>query len=60
MNLIKQYYFHLKKHRDKLLEHYFKANWLYCASLVCHSRHKVETLDVSDWGGEIKHAPQHF
>lgn len=29
--------------RNKMLKHYSKTNWLYCASLIIDPRHKVNT-----------------
>lgn len=40
--------------RDKMLKHYTKTNWLYCASLVLDPRHKVDTFELTDWGKQMK------
>lgn len=40
--------------RDKMLKHYSKTNWIYCASLILDPRHKIETFDLTSWGKEIK------
>lgn len=43
-----------EKARDKILKHYQKTNWLYCACLVLDPRHKEETFDLTKWGKELK------
>ncbi|CAH0559358.1 unnamed protein product [Brassicogethes aeneus] len=40
--------------RDKMLKHYYKANWVYCASLLIDPRHKLETFAMTFWGAEMK------
>ncbi|WP_375638043.1 hypothetical protein, partial [Bartonella sp. CL9QHWL] len=37
--------------RNKMLQHYAKSNWLYCASLVLDPRHKTieHVVDVDDF-----------
>lgn len=40
--------------RSKLLKHYSKTNWIYCASLILDPRHKVEGFNLSSWGREMK------
>lgn len=40
--------------RDKILKHYSKSNWVYCAALVLDPRHKLETCDKTSWGRELK------
>lgn len=43
-----------QKGPDKLLKHYRKANWIYCAVLILDPRHKLETFDWSEWGTNLK------
>lgn len=43
-----------QKGRDKLLKHYRKCNWIYCISLVLDPRVKIEGLDTTVWGRELK------
>lgn len=40
--------------RDKMLKHYVKTNWIYCAALVLDPRHKIQTFNLTSWGKEIK------
>jgi len=40
--------------RDKMLKHYSKTNWIYCASLILDPRHKIDTFDLTSWGKEMK------
>lgn len=40
--------------RDKLLKHYNKTNWIYCAALILDPRHKLVTFDKTSWGKELK------
>lgn len=40
--------------REKLLKHYDKTNWIYCAALILDSRHKLETFDKIQWRKELK------
>lgn len=40
--------------RDKMLKHYSKTNWIYCASMILDPRHKIETFDLTSWSKEIK------
>lgn len=40
--------------RNKMLKHYAKSNWLYCASLVLDPRHKAHSFDLTSWGQEMK------
>lgn len=42
--------------RDKIVQHFQKTNWVYCAVLVLDPRHKVETFDSTSWGRELKEA----
>lgn len=39
--------------RDKMLKHYKKTNWLYCACFIIDPRHKMETFEISSWGREM-------
>lgn len=39
--------------RDKMLKHYRKCNWIYCAVLVLDPRFKVETFKKTEWGLEM-------
>lgn len=40
--------------RDKLLKHYKKTNWIYCAALILDPRHKIEAFNFTAWGKELK------
>lgn len=40
--------------RDKMLKHYKKSNWVYCAVLILDPHHKVETFERTLWGNEMK------
>lgn len=40
--------------RDKMLKHYAKSNWIYCACLILDPRHKTETFDHPKWCKEMK------
>lgn len=40
--------------RDKMLKHYKKTNWVYCATLILDPRHKSETFDLTTWGRRSK------
>lgn len=40
--------------RDKLLKHYNKTNWIYCAVLILDPRHKLETFEKTSWGKALK------
>ncbi|XP_051157863.1 uncharacterized protein LOC127279509 [Leptopilina boulardi] len=37
----------------KLMKHYTKTNWVYCAVLVLDPRFKLETFYMTDWGREM-------
>lgn len=39
---------------EKLIKHYSKSNWIYCAVLVLDPRHKISTFDATQWGREMK------
>lgn len=43
-----------KAGRDKMLKHYKKTNWIYCAALILDPRHKVATFSRTSWGREMK------
>lgn len=38
---------------EKLLKHYYKSHWTYCACLILDPRHKVETFEKTTWGTEM-------
>ena len=38
----------------KLLKHYRKCNWVYCAILILDPRHKIEVFDFTEWGKKMK------
>lgn len=38
---------------DKLMKHYSKTNWVYCAVLILDPRFKVETFYLTTWGKEM-------
>lgn len=40
--------------KEKLLKHYSKTNWIYCAVLILDPRHKYETFSLTTWGREMK------
>lgn len=40
--------------RDKILKHYDKTNWVYCAALILDPRHKLEVFDKTSWGQDLK------
>lgn len=40
--------------RDKILKHYHKTNWSYCAVLILDPRHKFDSFEKTKWGKEIK------
>ncbi|XP_015118459.1 uncharacterized protein LOC107042094 [Diachasma alloeum] len=40
--------------RDKIIKHYNKTNWVYCAALILDPRHKVSTFEQTQWGREMK------
>ncbi|XP_044018781.1 uncharacterized protein LOC122859328 [Aphidius gifuensis] len=40
--------------RDKILKHYHKSNWIYCAVLILDPRHKLETFDRTSWGKNLR------
>lgn len=40
--------------RDKMLKHYSKTNWIYCAALILDPRHKIETFDLTLWDKDMK------
>lgn len=37
----------------KLMKHYTKSNWVYCAVLILDPRHKLKTFYETSWGREI-------
>lgn len=39
--------------KAKLLKHYHKTNWIYCAVLILDPRHKTETFSMTTWGREM-------
>lgn len=39
--------------RDKILKHYRKFNWVYCALLILDPRFKLETFKKTVWGLEM-------
>ncbi|CAG9822148.1 unnamed protein product [Phaedon cochleariae] len=43
-----------KTGRDKMLKHYYKTNWTYCAVLILDPRHKVDMFSRTAWGREMK------
>ncbi|XP_066598831.1 uncharacterized protein [Prorops nasuta] len=40
--------------RDKMLKHYKKTNWIYCAILILDPIHKLKTFELTNWGRELK------
>ncbi|XP_043472418.1 zinc finger BED domain-containing protein RICESLEEPER 2-like [Leptopilina heterotoma] len=38
---------------NKLMKHYSKTNWIYCAILMLDPRHKEETFYITPWGKEM-------
>lgn len=38
---------------SKLMKHYAKSNWVYCAVLILDPRFKVESFYKSSWGREM-------
>ena len=38
----------------KLLKHYRKCNWAYCAILLLDPRHKIEVFDFTEWRKKMK------
>lgn len=38
---------------EKLMKHYNKSNWVYCALLVLDPRHKVDMFYKTSWGKEM-------
>lgn len=39
---------------EKLLKHYRKSHWVYCAILILDPKHKVETFSKTSWGKEME------
>ena len=39
---------------SKMLKHYNKFNWVYCAVLILDPRHTTETFELTSWGREME------
>lgn len=49
------------KGRNKILKHYYKQNWIYCAILILDTWYKVQTFSLTSWGQDIgKGVPKKF
>lgn len=45
--------FAIQTGRDKILKHYHKFNWVYCAVLILDPRFKLKTFKKTEWGLEM-------
>lgn len=39
---------------EKLMKHYEKTNWIYCAILILDPRHKMKSFKKTEWGKEME------